>query len=128
MSEEKLQAEVVRYIQLQYPQAKYCASLGGIYSGVRGGIKAKRTGYQRGFPDLQICEARGGKFGLFIELKTLKGRATQVQMEWIDALNERGYHAEVCKGIDEIIKCIDKYMNNNLTVAEWVSGMEEWEL
>ena len=117
MSEEKLQAEVVRYIQLQYPKAKYCASLGGIYTGPRQASKSKRTGYQRGFPDLQICEARGGRFGLFIELKTLKGRATKVQMEWIDALTERGYHAEICKGIDEIIKCIDDYMNKDLTVS-----------
>ena len=73
MSEERLQSEVVKWIKLKYPKSKHCASLGGIYTGPRQAIKAKRTGYSRGFPDLQICEARGGYFGLFIELKTIKG-------------------------------------------------------
>ena len=31
MSEDRLQSEVVKYISLQYPKAKYCASLGGQY-------------------------------------------------------------------------------------------------
>ena len=70
MSEERLQTEVINWIKLKYPKARYCASLGGIYTGPRQAIKAKRTGYSRGFPDLQITEARGGYFGLFIELKT----------------------------------------------------------
>ena len=117
MSEEKLQAEVVRYIQLQYPKAKYCASLGGIYSGVRGGIKAKRTGYQRGFPDLQICEARGGYFGLFIELKTLKGKPTIAQKEWIAYLNAKGYKAEICIELPEALECIDSYMSKGITIG-----------
>jgi hypothetical protein len=58
MSEERLQSEVVKYIRLQYPKVRFCASLGGIYTGPRQATKAKRTGYSRGFPDLQICEAR----------------------------------------------------------------------
>ena len=116
MNEETLQAEVVKYIQLQYPKARYCASLGGIYTGPRQAAKSKRTGYKRGFPDLQICEPRGGRYGLFIEIKTLKGRATQVQIEWINDLNERGYHAQICKGFDEIVNCIDEYMNKDITV------------
>ena len=35
MSEERLQSEVIRYISLQYPNVRYCASLGGIYTGPR---------------------------------------------------------------------------------------------
>ena len=69
MSEERLQTEVINWIKLKDPKARYCASLGGIYTGPRQAIKAKRTGYSRGFPDLQITKARGGYFGLFIELK-----------------------------------------------------------
>ena len=115
MSEAKLQSEIVKYISLQYPKAKYCASLGGIYTTPTQAIKSKRTGYRRGFPDLQITEARGGYFGLFLEIKTLKGRATKVQKEWIDALNERGYKAEIVKGIDESMDVIKKYLDMNKT-------------
>ena len=78
MTEERLQSEVVKYIGYKYPKVRFCASLGGIYTGPRQAAKAKRTGYKRGFPDLQITEARGGFFGLFLELKTIKGSATQV--------------------------------------------------
>jgi hypothetical protein len=114
VSEDRLQSEVVRYIQLQYPKARFCASLGGIYTGPRQAAKAKRTGYQRGFPDLQITEARtvdGVLYhGLFIEIKTYKGTATQVQKEWIKDLQERGYKAEICKGLPEILDLIDSYL------------------
>lgn len=115
MSEERLQTEVINWIKLKYPKARYCASLGGIYTGPRQAIKAKRTGYSRGFPDLQITEARGGYFGLFIELKTIKGRATDVQRDWINDLNDRGYWAEICKGLPATIKTIESYMEQKET-------------
>lgn len=110
MSEERLQTDVINYIKYKHKKVRYCASLGGIYTGPRQAAKAKRTGYSRGFPDLQITEARGGFFGLFIEIKTNKGRATEVQKEWIKDLNKRGYYAKICKGFDEIVDCIDRYM------------------
>ena len=46
-----------------------------------------------------------------MEIKTIKGRATQEQKEWIEALNERGYKAEVVKGLADILNLIDGYMN-----------------
>jgi|TARA_R100000482_G_C5111693_1_gene140917 hypothetical protein len=116
MSEERLQAEVIKWINLKYPKIRFCASLGGIYTSPRQAIKAKRTGYKRGFPDLQITEARGGYFGLFIELKTIKGRATEAQKEWIQDLNDRGYKAEICKGLPATLKVIDAYMNQQPTM------------
>ena len=117
MSEERLQTEVINWIKEKHPSVRYCASLGGIYTGPRQAIKAKRTGYSRGFPDLQICEARGGKFGLFIEIKTIKGRATEAQKEWIEDLNLRGYHAEICKGLPLVIKCIENYLQKAETIG-----------
>ena len=117
MSEERLQTEVINWIKEKHPNVRYCASLGGIYTGPRQAIKAKRTGYSRGFPDLQICEARGGKFGLFIEVKTIKGRATEAQKEWIEDLNLRGYHAEICKGLPLVIKCIENYLQKAETIG-----------
>ena len=110
VSEDRLQSEVVKYIQLQYPKVRFCASLGGIYTGPRQAMKAKRNGYQRGFPDLQITEARKGFHGLFIEIKTYKGTATQVQKDWIKDLQDRGYRAEICKGLPEILDLIDSYL------------------
>ena len=114
MSEDRLQSEVVRYIQLQYPKARYCASLGGIYTGPRQAMKAKRTGYSKGFPDLFIYEPSPcGKYhGLAIEIKTTKGTATKTQKDWIAALQKRNYRAEICKGLPAILELIDSYFNH----------------
>ena len=115
MSESRLQSEVVKYIQLQYPKARYCASLGGIRTSMTQAVMAKRTGYVKGFPDLFIYESRtvdGITYhGLALEIKTIKGRATKEQKEWIEALNERGYKAEVVKGLPDILNLIDSYLN-----------------
>ena len=113
MSEERLQSEGVKYISLQYPKARYCASLGGQYQPFQSQRnRAKRTGYSKGFPDLFIYEARNGYHGLALEIKTIKGRATKEQKEWIEALNERGYKAAVVKGLPDILDLIDNYFNH----------------
>ena len=116
MSESRLQSEVVKYIQLQYPKARYCASLGGIRTSMTQAVMAKRTGYVKGFPDLFIYESRtvdGITYhGLALEIKTIKGRATKEQKEWIEALNERGYKAAVVKGLPDILDLIDNYFNH----------------
>jgi hypothetical protein len=110
MNETDLQTHVVNYIRMQYPKARYCASLGGLHTSVSQRIKGRKTGYVVGFPDLQICEPNKWYHGLFIEIKTETGRATKSQKEWIKALNERGYKAVICKGFEQCKNEIDKYL------------------
>ena len=110
MNETDLQMHVVNYIRMQYPKARFCASLGGIRTSISQAIKAKKTGYWAGFPDLQICEPNQLYHGLFIELKTEKGRATASQKQWIKALNERGYKSVICKGFMECKEQLDNYL------------------
>tara|TARA_Y100000004_G_C8925506_1_gene417454 strand:+ start:266 stop:610 length:345 start_codon:yes stop_codon:yes gene_type:complete len=111
MSEDRLQSEVIKYINYQYPKIRYCGSAGGVFTGITQARKMVRTGYVKGFPDLFIYEAKNGFHGLAIEIKTIKGRATKEQKEWIDDLNDRGYKAKICKGLPEILDVIDKYLN-----------------
>jgi|TARA_R110000803_G_scaffold6374_8_gene20731 hypothetical protein len=119
MTEAKLQEAVILYLKWQYPGVKYCASLGGIRTGKKQGSKAKKTGYVKGFPDLQITEARKGYFGLFLELKKdKKAYPTKEQKEWIQALNERGYKAQCTKGIDATIKALDDYLSAENTLKQ----------
>ena len=116
MTEAKLQEAVILYLKLQYPGVKYCASLGGIRTGIKQARKAKKTGYIKGFPDLQITEARGGYFGLFIELKKDdKAYPSKSQKHWIEELNKRGYYAEVTKGLEQTLNLIDEYLKKPLT-------------
>ena len=122
--EEEVQKSVVKYLKLQYPDAKYCASLGGIRTSFKQAVKAKATGYVKGFPDLQICvpmergdasEGGGVYHGLFLEIKKdKKSYPTKEQKEWIAYLNEQGYCARVTKGLDESIEVIDNYFNKKI--------------
>jgi VRR-NUC domain len=73
-------------------------------------IKMKATGYVKGVPDLQIFEAVGNYHGLLIEIKDLKGVVSKEQKEWIKKLNDRGYYATDCKGVESTIKVIDDYL------------------
>ena len=41
-------------------------------------------------------------------------RATKDQLKWQKELNDRGYRAEVCNGLDEAIDVIDNYLNNKV--------------
>tara|TARA_R110000737_G_scaffold80_3_gene627 strand:+ start:1004 stop:1408 length:405 start_codon:yes stop_codon:yes gene_type:complete len=117
LSEAHLQSQIVKYLQLKYPKARYCASLGGQYQPYRSQRnKAKSTGYVKGFPDLGIYEAKGGYFGLFIEIKE-RGTATKEQKEWINDLNKRGYLASCIKGFDSISAIIDIYMSQRPTTV-----------
>ena len=114
MNEQRQQQAIVTYLQLQYKNVRYCASLGGQYQQYHSQrTKAIKTGYKKGFPDLQITEARKNYHGLFIELKTATGRMTPSQKQWIEDLNERGYLAKCCKGMDEAIQLIDWYLKDD---------------
>ena len=75
------------------------------------GAKMKRMGLRKGFPDLFIPTARNGFHGLFIELKADKSSRVQPEQKaWVAYLNEHGYKATICHGVDEAIDEIKKYM------------------
>ena len=112
--EEQVQTAIVEYIKWQYPDVKYCASLGGIRTGLKQAKKAKKTGYVKGFPDLQITEARGGYHGLFIELKFDKQcYPSHEQKKWLEDLEKRGYKAVCSKGYEQTINIINEYLQQN---------------
>jgi hypothetical protein len=93
MLESDIQEAVVKFIDRTYPGTLYCASAGGMRTSMRQAIKMKRTGYKKGFPDLQIMHPTKLHHGLFIE---------------------RGYRAVICKGLDACILEIITYMNERV--------------
>jgi hypothetical protein len=65
---------------------------------------------------LQICEARGGYFGLFLELKANnKAYPSPAQKQWLEDLNKRGYFAAVTKGLPETLEILTKYLKQSET-------------
>ena len=88
---------------------------GGYRSG-REGRNFKLMGTKAGFPDLFIFIPKGGYHGLFIELKTPKGKTRQAgkvsdnQEMMINRLNAVGYKVVVAYGAIEAIDEIKAYL------------------
>ena len=112
MNKEALvQSAFCTYLQLQYPSIRYCASLGGIRTSIRQAVLAKKTGYVKGFPDLQILKTNTKYAGCFLEIKAdKKSYPSKEQKEWVEYLNNEGYFAKVVKGLDECIEIADWYL------------------
>lgn len=110
MNEQKIQEALITYIQFKYKDVRYCASAGGVRTSITQARKMKRAGYVKGMPDIQIMEGRKGYFGLFIELKTKKGRLSKEQSKWLEDLNMRGYLGKCCKGLEEALNLVDWYL------------------
>lgn len=118
MRESKMQSELMKWaaqLSVVYPELELInASLNGIFA--TGKIKSmmRAQGMKKGYPDIFLPVARTvGKetyHGLFIELKQKDGRPTKEQLWWNKRLNEEGYMAVFCYGLDDARKIICNYL------------------
>lgn len=71
----------------------------------------KRKGVKSGVPDLCLPVPRGGYHGLYIELKRKGGGQTSdTQTWWLEELAAQGYRTALCRGADEAIAIIKRYL------------------
>lgn len=127
-SEDIVQLAVVNYLRLKYPKVKFLANyLSGARLPIYLAKKAKALGQAgQGTPDLFIFFNNGKHSSLAIELKA-SGKSPfkkdgmlktdehlNKQNEYISYLNDAGFYATFCVGIDEAIDTIDKYMSNEI--------------
>lgn len=80
----------------KYPELKllYHVPNGGSRNKAEAG-RLRAEGVKAGVPDLCLPVPRGGYHGLYIELKRQRGgRASDNQVEWLDALSKQGYPVE----------------------------------
>lgn len=114
MSEAHEQATVIEwalYNQNRYPELKLLHHIpNGGRRDARTGAMMKRQGVKAGVPDLHLPVSRGKYHSLYIEMKTDKGRPTDTQKEWLDALNAEGNMAVICHSAEEAIAVIKLYL------------------
>ena len=72
--------------------------------------RLKLTGWRKGMPDLQLLVPSDRYHGLFIEMKTIRGRAEKEQLEYLADLRAQGYAACLCFGDEAAMQCIMDYM------------------
>lgn len=126
-AETKLQIAISQYIRLQYPDVIFTAEASGIFKNqAQAGISAmQRSGSK--LPDMMIDEARGGYFGLRLEIKTTKktpylkdqtlrkDKHVQAQAKTLNRLHKKGYYALFAVGFDHAKRIIDDYMKQPTT-------------
>lgn len=110
--EHKEQVAIFKWLSLQHPKVfnmTFAVPNGGNRTKMQN-VRLKAEGLKAGVPDFMIMVSRGGYHGLCIEYKTKTGSASPAQREWIGKLNDEGYLAVICKGIDEVMALINSYL------------------
>ena len=67
-----------------------------------------------GVPDHFLPVAIAPFHGLYIELKTTKGKPSAKQREWQKVLRVQGYASEICYGADKEIELLEQYLAGEL--------------
>jgi len=74
-----------------------------------GGALAKRMGLYPGASDLFLARPSQGFHGLWIEMKSVKGKVSATQKEFMTRMFEEGYAITTCYSGDEAIKFVKKF-------------------
>lgn len=83
----------------------------GGYRRITEARRLKAEGVRAGIPDLFLAKPNESYHGLWLEMKTKKGKASKAQLEMIELLKEQGYQAQVCHGFNEARDVIREYLN-----------------
>ena len=113
-NEDKLQHQVMNFIELQYPDA-LCAHVPN--EGRRTPFerfKFKYLGGKSGIPDVLIFDCNDTFNGLAIELKAGNNKATKNQLIWLDRLNAKGWATYCLNDFEKVVDVIKKYFGNEI--------------
>ena len=115
-SERQEQEVVIQWMKLQHPwlvnhtiyimNEKRCS--------VYVGSKLNAQGRLPGASDLFIAWPTNKYYGAFIEMKSLTGKPTKIQLEFLQRMAKVGYFTCCCQGADNAIATITAYLGNKL--------------
>jgi hypothetical protein len=121
--EESLQLKLCKYLRENYIGLHFVADVAaGAKLPQKYAVLAAQMRSASKMPDLAIYEARGGFYGLFLELKAegklrqkrsgeIKGDAhIQAQAARLAELRAKGYKAEFAEGLYEAVQIVTDYM------------------
>lgn len=113
-SEDRLQIDCKYWFDCQYPQYRlllhHSPNEGLLMKHDRDGAKRKAMGMRAGFPDFIFL--RPNKFYpyLAIELKSAKGRQTEHQKEYQEAVERQGGKYVVVRSLEEFMAVVNEYL------------------
>tara|TARA_R110002051_G_scaffold323700_1_gene418175 strand:- start:2779 stop:3186 length:408 start_codon:yes stop_codon:yes gene_type:complete len=81
------------------------------------GKKMVREGLRKGVPDIFLPVVTHEFGGLFIEMKSEKGRPSEEQIEYLNMLTEAGYLCGICHSFEQARSLIMDYLNSELDLS-----------
>ena len=116
--ETKHQITLIDWIAIQYPAlSKYVIHIANErHSSKLRGYILKRAGLRKGCSDLFIAFPNGFFGGLFIEMKSLKGKLSPHQKEFIELMRGAGFKAVVCYGFEGAMNEVKTYMDESIVL------------
>lgn len=113
-TEHEEQKKLFTWAKMQsakHPQLSMMFSIpNGGHRNIVTATKLKAEGVKSGVPDIFLAVPIGGDCGLWIEMKSAKGKLSENQKEWINALSSSGYQCAVCYSFAEAQAIIIKYL------------------
>lgn len=74
------------------------------------GARLRLEGVLAGVPDIFLAKAASGKYGMFIEMKTKRGRVSERQRDLFPLLESAGYAVVVARGWKEAADAVELYL------------------
>lgn len=108
--ESTLQIGCVRWFRYQYPRLTLFAIPNGGNRNLITAMTMKREGVLAGVADLFLAFPSQGFHGLWIEMKTSKGRQSPEQKQFQTDMEKQGYKYVVCRSFEEFKNEIEKYI------------------
>jgi hypothetical protein len=121
--EHQIQSAIIDWARMtRLPYDKIYAIPNGGKRGIRTAIALKKEGVLPGMPDLCWPIARGKYHGLYIEVKTTKGRVSDDQKLIQEFLHGEGYCVRIARSTYEGIEVIEEYWRLGKFVQERTDG------
>lgn len=113
--EQRLQTGVMRWVDATFPEIAHLvmASAGGVRTSMSQAVKMKSMGYRKGTPDIFVAVPKGGRHGLFLELKAIGGKASPEQNIMLANLQAQGYAAAVVVGFEQVKATLTAYLSRD---------------
>lgn len=109
-----MQAQAVKWFNLRYPHLRgllFAVPNGGARSAKTGAV-LKREGVVSGVSDLLLLVPNKEYHGICLEAKTSKGKQTDNQKKWQEAVERNGYRYVVFHSVGEFIDAIEDYLRD----------------